>query len=1344
MKYLKNLIFKKRIYNQIKENIETIKVSNEKLKIFFKKNKYKPIGFKELNQNFEFINNKLKKLKRDILNNDVMDFPIKKFKSYPSIFNYVKKYFLSNDGIIEEKSLIDFMLESQKIKYFAEDEISMLEMFIQIYLGEKIAKYCKDMMYVRDKYNLFHELTKYFIENKNTHHIKQTLKLETSNFKNTDLLILNYFFLANIIRHSNENLKPILEYFNKEIKKTNTSLKEILITKLNVQAKSFNVFKNSIQSLKTLQNLDFDYIYENLSDVHKTLCYDPSNVYNQMDDSSKEYYKKRIKIIARKKNISELSVTKIALNLALKYVPNDEKRKHIGFYLINQTLNEKPLLSQKNKKIIYVLTNIFSSFSLTYVIKKIFKIYLTSVNNFLIFFIVLAISSEIAITFNNLLIKKLYPKKIVPKLKLKKIPDTAKTLVVISCIINCKEDVFELAKKIETYKNANNCENLYFGLLCDFKDSSVKLNNFETILIKNLEKQIDILNLKYGNFYLFVRKRVYDKINKIYTGFERKRGALNDLNSIILNQECDNFLKIKGDKQNIKKIKYVITLDTDTRLLLESAKSMISTMLHPLNKPEIENGKVKSGYVILQPNIQTSIESANRTHFSKVLSGQGGIESYFTSNIFQNLFDEGTFYGKGIYDVKAFDQILKGVFPKNQVLSHDLIEGSYARCASINETLLDNFPPDYISYCKRLHRWIRGDIQNSIWLFFNNIKNEEEIKIKNPICIISKWKIFDNLRRIILNISLPYITYLSLCNEKYKNFIWLTLLITFLPLMIYAFDKVLTLKKSSQTKITKLHSKIIFGFNESLQKSIFQLIFFPNIAYVSCNALVKSLCRTLISKRKMLEWTTAQECAQEKNNFAYYLKYIFFSVVYGTFVLIKTNNCHYFSRIICILWIFSPFIAKILSEEQKEKKFNVSCYDKKLLVNLAYKIWKYFDNFTNEENNYLTPDNFQEYPSNGIASRTSSTNIGMTLMSFMAAYDLNFINLKILIQKNLKTIETIEKLQKWNKHLYNWYDTISLAPLLPKSVSTVDNGNYIAFLMTLRQGFLKLLCSKELSIEMRENIKKIISFFERTISETKFKNFLDKKKKLFSLGYDCENNVMNEIKYDLLISESRHLSFITIANGEVDKEHWYKLSRKFTLNNKVCGLLSWTGTMFEYLMPLIIMENIPNTLLSETYNFAVLCQIENAKKKKIPWGASESGYYKFDDYSNYLYKAFGVSELSISKEYVNNWVISPYSSIMAIMVKPKNAIINIKKLIKNGFLGKYGLYEAIDYTKTRMPKGCKQKIIKSFMAHHQGMSLLSIDNFINKNIMQKRFGNDPKIKAIKELLEERIPTCVEI
>ena len=803
----------------------------------------------------------------------------------------------------------------------------------------------------------------------------------------------------------------------------------------------------------------------------------------------------------------------------------------------------------------------------------------------------------------------------------------------------------------------------------------------------------------------------------------------------ISNPFRENTIENYENKEEIRKelvnIKYIITLDADTELILDTANQLVGAMAHILNKPEIDEktNVVTKGYGIMQPRVGIDLNISNYNLFTKIFAGAGGIDCYTNaiSDLYQDNFKEGIFTGKGIYDLKTYSKVLKNEIPENTVLSHDLLEGCYLRCGLVSDIMLmDGYPTKYNSFMNRLSRWIRGDVQILKWAF-----------LRKKLNLLSRYKIIDNIRRSLLEISivfsLIFVAILGIVyNKKFYISILNLIIITVIP-FILEFISCLISKKNGEQK-QKTFTPKITGIKGAFVRGILTLGCLPYKAYVSLKSILISVYRISFSHKHMLEWMTSEEAEKQARSDVFsYIRQMAINIILGV-ILIFTRNI--LQVTLGIIWILTPMVMWYLSREKKEEKEveKLENSEKEYVNEIGKRTWEFFNKYIVKENNYLITDNYQEGRKEEIVLRTSSTNIGLSLLAVISANDLGYIDGKKALELLKEMILTIESLPKWNGHLYNWYQIRTKEPLIPRYVSTVDSGNFVGYLFVVKSYLKKVLNGGNCS-----DIENLILIVDNLIKNTDFSVLYNNELQMFSIGFNVEENKLTDSYYDLLASEARQASLVAIAKKDIPSKHWNALSRTLTTLGKYKGLISWSGTAFEYLMPDINIPRYEGSLLDESCKFMIMSQKEYAQKLNIPWGISEAAFNVKDLKSNYQYKAFGIPWLGLKRGLGDELVVSSYGSILAIGDCPKDEIKNLKNLEKEGMFDKYGFYEAIDYTPERVEKGKTSSVVKTYMAHHQGLILLSINNLFNDKIFQKRFMENPEIKAVSILLQETMP-----
>ena len=887
-------------------------------------------------------------------------------------------------------------------------------------------------------------------------------------------------------------------------------------------------------------------------------------------------------------------------------------------------------------------------------------------------------------------------------------------MVVIPTIVKDKEKVKEMFDTLESFYLVNKTDNLYFTLLADAKTENEKDMDYDKEVKEYGLKYSKQLNEKYKKelFYFIYRKRIYNNKENAYLGYERKRGALLQFNKVLLGEYVDEakHFHVNTLRNNKLNIKYVITLDTDTKLVLNSALNLVGAMNHPMNKPILnkEKTKVISGYGIMQPRIGVDIEATNKSLYSQIFAGIGGFDTYsrIVPNFHQDTFNEGIFVGKGIYDLELFNNLLSETFPDNLILSHDLLESNYLRCGYVSDVeLMDDFPSKFLMDVTRQHRWARGDTQIISWLL-PKVSNKDGKKVKNPINILGKYKILDNIIRMFLNPMLLLILLLAFTKNLEHSIIWISFVILEITISILFFIRSKMYLKQKERKEV-YYKNLYFGAKSILLHSYILFATIPFYTWLYMNAFFKTLYRLFYSHKNLLNWITAEEASKTvKNKLSNYILNFKANYIFGIiFIIIGIITKNYISYIISFIFITAPFVLYYVSIDLTKTKIALKDKKQEEIKEIALKTWTYFDDNLKSEYNYLIPDNYQENREEKLDNRTSPTSIGYSLTSVICAYELEFIDEKKAISLLKNILETIDSLEKWHGHLYNWYNIKTKEPINPYFVSTIDSGNLIACIITVKEFLIK------------HNETPLVKLCEKLIKNANFKKFYTKSN-VFSIGYEESEGRLSTYNYNKFASESRLTSYIAICLGNVPSKHWFHLDKSLTTYHNHKGLISWSGTAFEYYMPLLFMKNYPNTLMDESYQFALLCQKDYINKisHKLPWGISESAYNELDNSLNYKYKAFSVPYLKAKEDKENRIVLSPYASLMAMELYPHEVYNNMKKFEALNMISKYGFYEAYDYD--------NQGIVRAFFAHHLGMSLVGITNYLKDNAIKNYFHSD--------------------
>ena len=1134
---------------------------------------------------------------------------------------------------------------------------------------------------------------------------------------------------------------------------------------------------NCITSLRTIARLDWKDFVEAQSATEKILRKDLSGHYAQMLFGTRDHYRHVVEHIAKETERPEEEIANIALSLSAQPESrHDERRAHVGYYLIDkgraeleQATSYKPPFgervhrwTQRHPTPLY--------FGAIGAVTAALLLGLVRVAGDLSFGWSIAVSllalipaNEVAINVVNQLVTLLMPPHLLPKLEFREtgIPDESKTAVVVPTLFGSVRAVNEALSHIEVQYLANRDPNLQFAILSDFTDADAETKPGDDAIVEAATLGIEELNTKYPRasgdvFFLFHRRRVWNEQQGVWMGWERKRGKLGQFNRFLRGNAADAFAITVGDTTPLRQVRYVITLDSDTVLPRDAAQMLTGTISHPLNKadydPQLE--RIVRGYGIFQPRVGVSLTSAHASRFASIHSGHPGVDPYTTavSDVYQDLFGEGSFTGKGIYDVDAFEQATHGRFPENTLLSHDLIEGAYARAGLVTDIeVYDDYPARYLTYTRRKHRWIRGDWQLLRWL--GATIPGPNGPTRNRLSAISRWKILDNLRRSVLEISQFLLLTTGWFLLPGSPLLWTGVLLLAIAAP-WLFSLLLAvLRPPRDQSWLAYYAAVGRDLGVSIQQWALAVVFLPHQAVVSADAILRTLIRLLITRRHLLEWQTASQVERAMGpgsllevwrrmwpvTVVSFALLAAIAVIADTIIVDTTQRALFLAGTLPLLgvWLGSPIIAHSLSAPAIPAELKLSETERQAVLRYARLHWKYFDEFVTEETQWLAPDNFQEDPDPVIAPRTSPTNIGLQLMSIVSAWDLRFITLESMIDRLEKVFRSLERMRRFRGHFYNWYELRTLHVLDPAYISTVDSGNLAGHLIAVKQGCLQAMESKDCNDVDTARLRAIAERARAYALEMDFKFLFDERRKLFSIGYQQSLNSLDNSYYDLLASEARQTSFIAIAKDDVPVDHWFRLGRNLTAAGGTRTLVSWSGSMFEYLMPALVLRTFPSTLLSQTHHGAVKRHIEYGAERGVPWGISESAYNVRDRAYTYQYRAFGVPDLALKRGLSRDLVVAPYATALALLVEPHQAVRNLALLEAEGALGPYGFRDSIDYT--RPIPGSRKALVGAYMAHHLGMSIVAFDNVLNANVWQTRFHADPIVRSAELILQERIP-----
>jgi cyclic beta-1,2-glucan synthetase len=1265
---------------------------------------------------------------------------------------------------------------------------------------------------------------------------------------------------------------------------------------------------NSITSLRTIARLDWNGFVEAQSVIERVLRGDPTGDYGRMTFSARDRYRHVVERMAKRTGRDEATVAEAAISLAGQQAVEggDHRRRHVGYWLVDDGLENlealvayRPRWRERIHRTVARHPNALYFPALTVITLAALAFFLAlagpigGVGALIVVALGLIPASEIGVNAVNQFVTLLTRPRIIAKLEFREhgIPREHRTAVVVPTLIGSVDAVREALEHLEVQFLANRDPHLHFALLTDFLDAPSETLPGDVAILEAAEQGVAALNEKYGRgddtlFYLFHRPRRWNEQEGVWMGWERKRGKLSEFNQYIRGDAAQAFSRVVGNPAPLRDVTYVITLDSDTVLPPDAAQLLVGAMAHPLNRPVFDDQlqRVTHGYGILQPRVGVSLTSAYRSRFAAIHSGHPGVDPYTTavSDVYQDLFGEGSYTGKGIYDVDAFERATEAKFPENTLLSHDLIEGAYARAGLVTDIeLYDDYPTRYLTYTRRKHRWIRGDWQILRWIG-GTVPGADGRPQPNQLSAVSRWKIFDNLRRSMVEICQLLLLVAGWTVLPASPLAWTVGL-----LGAIAFPWLLSLtlaivRPPGNKSLFAYYAAIWRDAVTSAKQVALSVAVLPHQAWVSADAIARTLARVMVSKRHLLEWQTASQTERSTQSSLPDVWRRMLPAELLTLGIVALTLLSIWARgstplapgvpfhlptlavalPLLVLWALSPVIAHALSSPALGTELRLGADERGRAMRYAVFHWRFFERFVGEGTQWLAPDNFQEDPEPVVALRTSPTNIGLQLLGLVSAYDLGLLTLGEMIERVERVFQSLERMRRFRGHFFNWYELESLQVLQPGYISTVDSGNLAGHLIALKQACFEIiekpadtrgpvyalttavaithemfadtassgrvgdparwqavskaaqllkaaradltdgapddavvrvsraladadqlltaagLAANEaprarewltwatqlakrhaadreqggapteeplravathnaLARERLTRLEAIAHTAHRYAMEMDFTFLYDTRRKLFAIGYSVDSATLDNSYYDLLASEARLASYVAIAKDDVPVEHWFRLGRSLTARSTSTALVSWSGSMFEYLMPLLVMRSFPHTLLDQTYRGAVRRHIEYSAERSVPWGISESAYNVRDRHLTYQYRGFGVPDLALKRGLGKELVIAPYATALALLVEPHEAMRNFAALEREGMLGPYGFREAVDYT--RPDPGQTRSVVGAYMAHHIGMSFVALANALLDHLWQRRFHAEPLARAVELVLHERIP-----
>jgi cyclic beta-1,2-glucan synthetase len=926
------------------------------------------------------------------------------------------------------------------------------------------------------------------------------------------------------------------------------------------------------------------------------------------------------------------------------------------------------------------------------------------------------------------------------------IPERHRALVVMPTLLASAANNAQLAHRLELHWLANREAHAQFALLTDWADAAQASLPEDGALLDDALQRIATLNARYPvapdaapRFLLLHRPRTWSDTEQRWMGWERKRGKLEMLVRLLAAGDASGFLPLApGLRLAAGRTPYVLTLDSDTGLPPGALRDLVSIAAHPLNAPEIDarSRRVVAGFGILQPRIVTPFPMQNeRSFFHWVFAGQCGLDPYGSgaSDIYQDVFGSGSFTGKGLLNVRALHATLDRRLPDGAVLSHDLLEGTVARCAMVSDVVLVEDHPHHAGVAaSRVHRWVRGD-----WQLLPLMWRARRFGLD----ALGLWKMGDNLRRSLVAPASFALLVLVVFTQAMPLGWALAAVASALVLgpLLGALAGLVPTRRAIE-----LRHFFDVGAVELLRAmagAAWQFVQLAAQTRLLLDAWFRATWRLVVSRRHLLEWTTAAQAqAQASDRLGPFLRNAAASSVACLALAVAAHWSAYpvVGPLLFVLWALAPVAAWWSSRVDAEVQDPLSPEQRSYLEKMAHDTWRFFEHVVGPDDNHLPPDNLQLEPQPTIAHRTSPTNIGMYLLATCCAREFRWIDTAALLARLAATLDSVDRMQKHHGHLFNWYDTQTLKPLPPDYVSSVDSGNFAGHLVAVAQA-CRAFATEGCEAHEAPALEALARRCDTLHADMDFSGLYDPKRHLFHIGLRVEENVLDASYYDLLASESRLLSFLAIAKGDVPRRHWMALGRPFLLVGFQPSLKSWSGSMFEYVMPALVMSEPTNGLLQVANAAAIAEQQAYGRAQNLPWGVSESAYFAQDHSLAYQYSPFGVPRLALRRTPPTDRVVAPYASVMAAPIAPLAAVQNLELLESLGARGEFGFHDAVDFTASRQSEGQDFTVVRNFMAHHQGMSLVALCNLLCADAPRRWFGSAALVQAHETLLHERTP-----
>ena len=1507
--------------------------------------------------NFHLVEEQLREIREDLPPGFYRELPklaSDPFRGYPRVYALAHDFLAHTDSLFDAEALSRFILAYQRQQTLTLGELWAVAISLRVVLVENLRRLAERMVSARRSREQAEDLADLLLDAKRQEGSAALLRRYESGALGSLDVPFAVTLLARL-RDRDPEVTPALTWLHRRLAEQGTTAEEIVATEYQRQTANDATVRNVITSMRLISAFDWAELVESVSLVEAALSAHPG--YREMEFATRDRYRHAVEELARGARLSEVDVAQQAVRRATAepLLPPDRPADP-GYELIGsgrpafeRELRARLPLTRWIRRLFvaWATPGYLSTLAVDTAVLLALPLWLESQRGAgpltLVTLGLLALipASDLAMQLLNSWVMDRLGPKVLPRMELRGgIPAELRTLVAVPTLLTSAAEIDEQIGRLEVHYLANPEAELRFALLSDWKDAPAASSAEDAELLAAAAAGIERLNAEHGpapagdpRFLLLHRRRVWSGSEQCWLGWERKRGKLEELNRLLRGATDTTFLAPRGPQEVAPPgIRYVLTLDADTRLPREAARKLAGTLAHPLNRPRFEasRGRVTAGYGVLQPRIAPTLPTGEEgSLFQRIFSGPAGIDPYAAavSDVYQDLFAEGSYTGKGIYDVDAFVAALDGKVPAGRMLSHDLFEGLFARAGLVTDMeLFEEFPSHFAAAASRQHRWARGDWQLLPWIFG---RGPTDCRLRTPIPVIGRFKMLDNLRRT-LSAPAAFLTLLAAWTLPgaspglWTGFVLATMA---LPALLHVLAGLIPRRRgiSKRSHLRAVAEDLVI----SVAQVVLSVTFLAHQAWLMTDAILRTLWRLTVSRRRLLQWVTA---AQAKAGLSLDLAAFYrqmdggltFAALAAFAVAVAAAWAHRHGQgpgpgswtVWCwpapllALWALAPAVARwislppALAEEEPLDRDEAQS-----LRLLARRTWGFFETFVGAEDHALPPDNFQDLPKPVVAHRTSPTNLGLYLLTVVAARDFGWLGTLDCVGRLEETLKTMRGLKRLRGHFYNWYDTRTLEPLDPRYVSTVDSGNLAGHLLTLAEACRQMAdgpllgpqalagigdaialiraaapasagrrtqtvtrrqldealdalapalepltpvpspipspppeeghplpaesesppspgrregmgeggrggegpqaawrarldaiirglhavvdVARALAGEQAESSnaaawKEALAWAELAqacaqshardlealrpeglaageplasrlaelsqaasdlCAEMDFGFLLDPIRNLFSIGYRVAEGELDKSYYDLLASEARLASFIAIAKGDVPVAHWFRLGRPLTPAARGAALISWSGSMFEYLMPALVMRSPANSLLGQTCRLVVQRQISYGAERGVPWGVSESAFNARDLELTYQYSNFGVPGLGLKRGLSEDVVVAPYATALAAMFEPREAVRNFARLESAGALGRFGFYEAIDYTSSRLPDAQDLAVVHAFMAHHQGMTLLALANVLDvrrDGAMPARFHAAPLVQATELLLQERTPRDVEV